>query len=210
MDIQQLNKKAWDNIGESTASPYINHEKYKEMFELFCSKLPNNARLLDFGCGPGIPFTRALVDKGFIVTAIDISDTMIRAVKKNVPEANSIRVSMTDIKFVNEFEGIFSGYSMLCLDPDSFRIAAIKAVNALRRRGLLFLALNEPPPKGHDDKENITIIMGQEMYSRPYTLEEVRDVFENIGMSIIKIARETVSSEAYGDEHTLIVLMRKE
>ena len=210
MDVLELNKKAWDKIGEKTASPYIKHKKYLEVFNLFCSKLPKNASVLDFGCGPGIPFTRELVKRGFQVTAIDISDTMIKEAKKNVSEATYVRVSMTDINFENEFDGIFSGYTMLCLDPENFKIATKKAVKSLKRGGFFFLALNEPAPEGHNESENYTEIMGQKMYSRPYTEEEVRKVFEKLNMKIIKVARETVSSKAYGDEYTLLILMQKQ
>lgn len=52
--------------------------------------------------------------------------------------------------------------------------------------------------------------MGQQMYSRPYTEDEVRDVFEKLGMKIVEVARETVSSKAYGEEYTLLVLMQKQ
>ena len=210
MDVLKLNKKAWDKIGEKTASPYIKHKKYLEVFNLFCNKLPKNASVLDFGCGPGIPFTKELVKRGFKVTAIDISDTMIKEAKKNVPEADYVRVSMTDIDFENEFDGIFSGYTMLCLDPENFKIAAKKAVKSLKRGGFFFLALNEPAPEGHDESENYTEIMGQKMYSRPYTEDEVRKVFAELNMKIIKVARENVSSKAYGDEYTLLVLMQKQ
>jgi len=210
MDVPELNKKAWDKIGEKTASPYIKHKKYLAVFNLFCSKLPKNASVLDFGCGPGIPFTKKLVKRGFKVTAIDISDTMIKEAKKNVPEANYVRVSMTDINFENKFDGIFSGYTMLCLDPKNFKIAAKRAVKSLKRSGFFFLALNEPAPEGHDESENYTEIMGQKMYSRPYTEDEVREVFEKLNMRIVKVARETVSSKEYGDEYTLLVLMQKQ
>lgn len=210
MSTLELNKEAWDKIGKKTSSPYIKHKKYLENFNLFCSKLPKNASILDFGCGPGIPFTKELVKRGFKVTAIDISDTMIKEAKKNAPEADYIKVSMTDINFKNEFDGIFSGYTMLCLDPKNFRIAAKKAVKSLKRGGFFFLALNEPAPEGHDESENYTEIMGQKMYSRPYTEDEVREVFEKLNMKIIKVARETVSSKEYGDEYSLLVLMQKQ
>jgi len=71
------------------------------------------------------------------------------------------------------------------------------------------LSLNEPPPEGHDEKEDYTVIMGQEMYSRPYTEKEIREVFSKLGMEIIKVEKETVSSKAYGTEHTIIVIMQK-
>lgn len=210
MDVLKLNKKAWDEIGEKTASPYIKHKKYLEIFNVFCSKLHKNDFVLDFGCGPGIPFTKELVKRGFKIIAIDISETMIKVAKKNVPEAKYLRVSMTDINFENKFDGIFSGYTMLCLDPDNFKIAAKKAVKSLKRGGFFFLALNEPAPEGHDEAENYTEIIGQKMYSRPYTEEEIRKVFTKLNMKIIKVARETVNSKAYGDEYTLLVLMQKQ
>jgi len=208
MDVLKLNKKAWDKIGEKTASSYIKHKKYLKVFNLFCSKLPKNASVLDFGCGPGLPFTRELVKRGFNVTAIDISDTMIKVAKKSVPEAEYIRVSMTDMDFEEKFDGIFSGYSMLCLDPKNFEIAAKKAVKSLKRGGFFFLALNEPP-SGHKEEENYTEIMGQKMYSRPYAENEIRTVFSKLNMKIIKIDREIVRSKAYGKEYALLILMQK-
>lgn len=210
MNVIKLNKKAWNKIGGKTPSPYIKHKRYLEIFNQFCSKLPKNAHVLDFGCGPGLPFTKELVKMGFEVTAIDISDRMIKLAKINVPEARYIRISMTDVDFENEFDGIFSGYTMLCLDPDNFKIAAKKAVKSLKRCGFFFLALNEPAPEGHEEKENYTVIMGQKMYSRPYTENEIRSVFSMLNMNVIKVARETVSSKAYGIEYTLLVLMQKQ
>ena len=210
MDVLELNKRAWDEIGKNAASPYMKHGKYLEVFNLFCSKLPENASVLDFGCGPGLPFTKELVKRGFEVTAIDISDTMIKVARNNVPEAKFIRVSMTDIDFEEEFDGIFSGYTMLCLDPKNFEIAAKKAAKSLKQGGVFFLSLNEPPPEGHDEAENYTEIMDQKMYSRPYTEDEVRAIFSKFDMRIIKVERETVSSEAYGDEYTLLILMQKQ
>lgn len=210
MGILELNKKAWDKVGGNTASPYSKHRKYMEVFDLFCSKLSKGASVLDFGCGPGLPFTKELVKRGFNVTAIDISDTIIKEAKKNVPEAKYTKVSMTEIDFKEQFDGIFSGYSMLCLDPKNFEIAAKKAVKSLKQGGFFFLALNEPPPNGHNEADSYTEIMGQKMYSRPYTEDEIRAVFSKLNMKIIKVEREVVSSEAYGKEYSLLVLMQKQ
>lgn len=209
MDVIELNKRAWDEIGGKTASSHITHKRYLEFFNLFCSKLPVNASVLDLGCGPGLPFTKELVERSFRVTAVDVSDTMIEVARKNVTEAEFLRVSMTEIDFDERFDGIFSGYAMLCLDPKNFGIAATKAVKSLRHGGFFLLALNEPSPEGHDEDENYTEIMGQRMYSRPYTEEEIRTVFSGLGMDVIKVGRETVMSKAYGIEHTLLVLMQK-
>ncbi len=217
----ELNKQAWDKIGESLASPYLEHKKYMETFDIFCQKLPAEASVLDFGCGTGIPFTKELAIKGFNVTGIDISDSMIDAAIRNVPEATFLRLSMTDIDYDEEFDGVFSSYTMLCLDPKNFKIAAIKAAKALKKSGLFFLAINErletnsapsrPPPQPSDKKgPNYKVIMGQTMYSRPYSEREIRNAFLETEMKTIRIERETVKSEAYGNYHSLLILMEKQ
>jgi SAM-dependent methyltransferase len=209
MDILDLSKNAWDNIGEKAVPPKFKSNKYLGLFNQFCNKLPKNAVVLDLGCGPGLPITKELVDRGFMVTGVDISDTMIELAKKNVPRAEYLRISMTDINFNNEFDGVVSAYSMLCLDPDRFKRTSVKISNALKRGGFFILSLNEPPPGGHDEAENYTEIMGQKAYSRPYTENEVMAIFSKLNMEAIKVERETVSSKAYGDEYALMILMQK-
>ena len=208
--ILELNKEAWNNIGESVFSPYIKQPKFKEMFEEFCSKLPERAKVLDIGCGSGIPITKALADKGFRITGTDISEKMVAAAKKNIPGGDFECTSMTDMEYEEEFDGEISVYSMLLLDPQNFKKAATRIVASLKKGGHFLLTLNEPGPEGHKEEENYTEIMGQQMYSRPYTEQEIRNVFCPLGMEIIKVKRETVKTENYGTEHCLMILMRKE
>ena len=75
-------------------------------------------------------------------------------------------MSITDIDFKEEFDGVFAGYSMLCLDMKHFRIAAKKAVRSLIKGGHFLLTLNEPGVKNYDHRENVTVILGQKTYLR--------------------------------------------
>jgi SAM-dependent methyltransferase len=180
------------------------------MFELFCKKVPCNARVLDVGCGTGLPITSELVKRGFEVTALDISETMIKLVKKNVPGVKSfVQSSITDIGFKNEFDGIVSSFSMLCLDKKNFMKAAAKISQALKRKGFFLLSLNETQLEGHKEEESFIEILGQKMYSRPYSEKEIRDIFEKNNMKIIRIEREIVRTKMYGEEHTMIILFQK-
>lgn len=210
MDIINLNKKAWNNIGEKVASPYIRHKGYLKIFNLFCEKLPKNASVLDLGCGPGLPIAKELIKRGFNVTGVDISENMIKLAKGNVPEAKYVCMSMTEIDFNEEFDGIISSYAMLLLDPGNFKKTAYNISKALKSKGFFLLSLNEPMPEGHNEEENFIEIMGQKMYSRPYTEEEVSRIFSEFGMKIIKVERETIISEEYGKEYSLIILMEKD
>jgi SAM-dependent methyltransferase len=208
MDVLSLNRRAWNHIGAMVASPYLENETFSGMFDRFCRMLPSTAAVLDLGCGPGSPPTRELVGRGFRVTGIDISETMIEKARQRVPEATFIHASVTDIGFVEQFDGVLSSYSMLCLDPLNFAIAAERAVAALKQDGVLLLALNEGRP-GADEPRTCSMILGETMYSRPYSEEEIRTVFSSLGMVVRLVERAIVRSEAYGEERTLIVLMQK-
>ena len=55
--------------------------------EQLLNQLPSGARVLDVGCGTGIPTARQLVAAGWEVTGIDISPVMLDLARRNVPEA---------------------------------------------------------------------------------------------------------------------------
>jgi len=209
MDIIELNKKAWNEIGSRAAPEEIKDDQFRKMFELFCKKLPKKAKVLDIGCGPG-RLIKELSKRGFEVTGIDFSEKMLELARKKVPDAKYMEISMTDIEFQNEFDGMISSFSMLCLDPENFKKTARKISNGLKKNGLFLLFLNEPhPKKEHDEKENYTEIMGQKIYSRPYTEDEIRNIFNKCDMEILTAKRETITSDEYGEEYTLLLLMQK-
>ena len=206
MDALSLNRKAWNAIGSKIASPYLKHAKYAEIFTLFCDRLPKHARVLDVGCGPGIPIGKALVGKDFKVTGVDLSETMVSLAKNNVPEAGFLCMSMTDLDEKEVYDGIIAAYSMLCLEPEQFKQTAQRMVTALKPGGLLLVTLNEPSG-AHKEEESYACIMGQRMYSRPYTETEVKAAFEDL--TLVKVERELALSKEYGEEHGLYVLMKK-
>ncbi len=210
MDFIKLNKKAWNSI--SRADKVINTyegTKQKILIDSFIKQLPAKATVLDLGCGYGIPITKKLVDSGFKVIGIDFSKIMIEKARENVPQAHFIESSMTEIDFREEFDGILSSFSMLCLDPENFRLTSSKICKALKKGGYFLLFLNEPSPEGHRAEESLTIVLGEQMYSRPYTLDEIREYF-GVGMDFMTVEREISTTDEYGKEYTLLILMKKE
>jgi hypothetical protein len=81
---------------------------------------------------------------------------------------------------------------------------------ALRGGGVFYLALNEPWEAGADvDGEAVVEIMGETMYSRGYSVREVRDIFIPLGFEEAGFHRETHRSEEFGVEHMVEFLFRK-
>ena len=166
--------------------------------------------VLDLGCGTGVPYARLLVERGFDVVGVDLSEDMVRVASENVPGASFARLSMSEITYRDEFDGVVSSFSMLLLPPELFRETASRIRSALVEGGCLYLSLNEPASVSDDpDSDAFVNVMGQDMYSRAYTVEEVEDVFQPLGFSLVKFNRVIQVSEEFGEEHVIEFIYQK-
>ncbi|MFW9818033.1 MAG: class I SAM-dependent methyltransferase [Candidatus Thorarchaeota archaeon] len=200
LDIIKLNKEAWDNAAKSYNQE--SHGKIYPLFNYFCNTLPEKGYILDLGSGTGLPYTKLLIERGFKVLGIDLFPEMIKIAKENVPSAKFIEMSMTDLEYKNKFDGIFSSYSMLLLNPQLFNETAKKIVQALKTGGLFYLCLNAPWEEGLNlDKDVIIEFKGRKMYSRPYSKEEILDFFIPLSMKLLKLENEVINSETWGREN---------
>jgi len=207
-DVVSLNRRAWDRVADT----YDGRVKVivGGLFSEFMGSVPPGGRVLDVGSGTGEPYARKLVDGGFDVLGIDVAPRMVEIARERVPGAEFLELSMTDMEFREEFDGALAVFTMLLLDPPRFRDAARRIRDSLKRGGVFYLVLNEPWKEGEDvDGEVIVEIMGEEMYSRGYTVGEVMEVFEPLGMERVGFLREVHVTEEFGEEHVVEFLFRK-
>ena len=207
-DLLDLNKRAWDNI----AKKYDDRSgiAISDIFATFTGKLPEKGTVLDLGCGTGLPHARYLVEKGFDVLGVDLSEEMVKVATKNVPEATFVQLSMNEIAYRDEFDGVMSSFSMLLLPPDLFKETASRIYSALVEGGYLYLSLNEPASISDDPDSDVFVnIMGQDMYSRAYTVGEIEGYFQPLGLSLVKFNREVQVSKEFGEEHVIEFIYQK-
>ena len=207
-NILDLNKRAWNSIAEIYDDR--SETPISDVFTMFTGRLPEKGKVLDLGCGTGLPYARYLVEKGFDVLGVDLSEDMVKVASKNVPEATFVQLSMNEITHRDEFDGVMSSFSMLLLPPDLFRETASRIHSALVEGGLFYLSLNEPASISDDpDSEVFVNIMGQDMYSRAYTVEEIENYFQPLGFSLVKFNRDIHVSEEFGEEHVIEFIYHK-
>jgi len=209
-DLLDLNKRAWDNLAEryDDRSGVLN--EFSDVFRTYLEKLPKGGRVLDLGCGTGFPYARHLVKEGFDVVGVDLSEKMVRVASCNVPEAAFAQLSMSEIEYGDEFDGVMSSFSMLLLSPDLFKETASRIHSALVYGGYFYLSLNEPVGEQDDPESEVYVnIMGQDMYSRAYTVEEIEGVFQPLGFKLVNFNREGQVSEEFGEEHVIEFIYRK-
>jgi ubiquinone/menaquinone biosynthesis C-methylase UbiE len=103
------------------------------------ARLPGQARVLDLGCGGGIPSTRRLAER-FDVVGVDISEAQLRVARANVPGAMFIRGDMSELDLPDaSFDGITAFYSISHLPRDEHGLV-FQRVGRWLKPGGLFLA----------------------------------------------------------------------
>ncbi len=108
----EIVRAGYNKIAELYLKEREKFENWRELQE-FCSKLPSNAKILDVGCGTGIPIASYLIQNGFEVVGIDLSSEMVTVARKNVPEATILEMNMAEIEFPPEsFDGLISCYAI--------------------------------------------------------------------------------------------------
>lgn len=104
--------------------------------------LPRDAAVLDVACGSGLPITRALVEEGHQVFALDASPAMVAAFRANFPRLPvACEPVETTTFFDRSFDGIVAWGLVFLLPEPAQRVAIHRMASALGPEGrLLFTA----------------------------------------------------------------------
>ncbi len=113
----------------------------KHLYSKFEPSLTMGSRLLDAGCGAGRD-TRYFVRKGYIVIAFDASEGMVRKCNE-YPHAYCTLMRFKEMKFEEEFDGIWACASILHLE----QVMAVKVISklatALKPEGIMFVSVKK-------------------------------------------------------------------
>lgn len=89
--------EAFDAIGDRYDEAFPHKEGQLAAGDWLIKTLPAGSRVLDLGCGTGIPTARQLAAAGLEVVGIDLSEGMVARARENVPEADFHRLDFADL-----------------------------------------------------------------------------------------------------------------
>ena len=158
MKKEEIVRKGYDEIA-------LKFKEFRNIFdnlqelEHLATLLPEKAKVLDVGCGIGIPVARFFVDYGFSVTGIDISERMVELAKQNVPKAEFFQYDMNELVFPdNAFHCITAVYSLFHV-PREKHFSILKNFHRmLKQEGILFFCV------GHLGGDDTDEFLGEEMF----------------------------------------------
>lgn len=103
-------------------------------------RLHGRSRILDLGCGCGVPIARRLADAGHDVVGVDISDVQIERARRLVPGARFVRADAGDLTYDEEsLDAIVCLYTLIHL-PRHEQPDLIRSFGRWLRPGGLLLA----------------------------------------------------------------------
>lgn len=166
--------------------------------------LPPGSRVLDLGCGAGVPTTRRLAER-FAVTGIDISERQVRRARRNVPDATFVRADMAQAAFHNDsFDAVAAFYSVMHLPREEQAAMLARASSWLRPGGLLVATLGVEPVEAAYEK----VWLGVTMFWSSFDGPTGTSLVEGAGLGIVSAREETTRTED-GRETFLWVVARK-
>ncbi len=112
----------------------------------FLQPLPKGGRILDLGCGAGDPISRHIIDRGFMVSGVDISAKMVGLCRTRFPRHRWINADMRKVAMDGFYDGVLAWDSLYHLrgDEQALLIERIGGWLAPGGRALF----NTAPPKG--------------------------------------------------------------
>ena len=158
---------AFDSIGERYDDAFPHKSGQIIATQWVIDRLPPGARVLDIGCGTGVPSAGMLAEAGLEVIGIDISTEMLRLARRAVPAGRFIAMDALELDAsLGEFDAVVAFFSLLMLRRSEIPKVVQRVLAVLRPGGSVAIGMVE----GNFDYFPITFL-GQEVrvtaYPRP-------------------------------------------
>ena len=166
-------------------------------------RLPPGARVLDLGCGAGIPSTRELARR-FEVVGVDVSEAQLRRARENVPEASFVRADASELTFPDAtFDAVTALYTVSHVPREQHGDLFQRVERWLRPGGLFVATLGaDDAPDWEGDW------LGVPMFFSSYGADTNRGMLRAAGFELL-LDEVLETAEPEGAVEFLWVLARK-
>jgi len=170
----------FDAIGSTYDDVFPHKDGQLRAGELLLRRLPRGARVLDVGCGTGLPTAHQFAAAGCTVTGIDFSEVMLDLARRNVPEATFVRRDVSDLGAdLGGFDAVVAFFSLLMLPRAEIRLALPRLGEVLVDGGWLALGMVEA-----DLDDTAVPFLGGPLRVTGWPREQLRTVVSEAGFTV--------------------------
>lgn len=180
---KEIVEQAYDDIAEW----YLHWvEDQRSPRERYTNKVLENAPaspcILELGCGPGLPITRMLLDRGAQVVANDISNRQLSMAKVRCPQATLISGDMAALSFEPaSFDGVISFFTLFHLPRAEQKVMLSKIHSWLKPGGMFVFNLATV-----DEEEIHGEFLGHGMFWSSYGVEDSKAMVRDVGLEVVE------------------------
>jgi 2-polyprenyl-3-methyl-5-hydroxy-6-metoxy-1,4-benzoquinol methylase len=194
--------RGYDAIAERYFQQYGRSQVRDRWLEELVALLPRRARVLDLGCGAGIPIARELATRGFGVTGVDSSARQIELARSSVPGAGFIHADMTNVEFATKsFDAVVAFYAITHVPREEHAILLRRIASWLEPGGIFLASLGAASLPGSTEAW-----LGTHMFFSHYDAQANERLVRDAGFSI---ERAEVIDEEKDDGRFLWVIARR-
>lgn len=146
--------------------------------------LPDQANVLDLGCGSGKPLATYLIEQGCAITGVDSSELMLQMARANFPEQMWLQADMRQFNLAQKFDAILAWDSFFHLTQDDQRQMFAQFARHAKQGTLLMFT------SGPAHGEAIGELFGEPLYHASLAPEEYRHLLAQYGFEVLNMVVE--------------------
>jgi cyclopropane fatty-acyl-phospholipid synthase-like methyltransferase len=188
-DPKRIVRQGYDRIVRQFEewAQQVRREERERYTYLLQQRVPAGARVLELGCGAGLPTTRELAEH-YAVTAVDLSGGQLALARQNVPRASFVQADMACLGLAPaRFDAVAAFYALIHV-PREEQPALLRQIAAwLCAGGWLVATMGV-----HDDEAGYEEDwLGAPMYWSSYDAVTNRRLVAEAGLRIVQASEET-------------------
>jgi SAM-dependent methyltransferase len=195
---------AFDLIAERYDEAFTDRNAQLAAGRWLIDELPSGARVLDLGCGSGLPTAVQLADAGLQVVGTDESGRMLELASGRVPGATFLQRDIRDLgEDLGTFDAVVSFFSLLMLPRTDISRVLVALRERLTERGLLAIGMV------YGDMDYLPIcFLGASTFATCYPTDQLVRVVSEAGFEVIEVDEVDVQAEPERVERQIFLRAR--
>jgi SAM-dependent methyltransferase len=181
---------AFDLIGKRYDESFVERDIQVAEGQWLIEQLAPGARVLDLGCGSGLPTSKQLVDAGMDVVGVDESEVMLDLAREHAPGAQYLHQDMREVAALGEFDAVVAFFALLMISKAEIAGLLAQLHGQLRGEKLLVVSMV------HGDFDEFPIsFLGAPTKVSGYPPDALRAAVTDAGFEVISLAEHEIQAE---------------